>query len=164
MGIVLLVLFTGKRETQCGLLPFLNNIFSLWQKLHMCKPRGLMQMLNNEWKYYVAEPTNKAESSAQLKLPIELGSYYKLSQIVLVSICCVYLYDMCRRKPFGYFTRCSPSPWKYLCRFHFLHSLSFCLCLHLTAEISAHHCTDGKKKTTTKQHPFFFFAFKIWQT
>lgn len=63
-----------------------------------------------------------------------------------MTIHSVYLYSMCHINPFEHFTGCSPSLWKYLCRFHFLHSSSFCLCLHLRSEISAHHCIGKKKK------------------
>lgn len=104
------------------------------------------------------ELPHRNEPSTQIKLPTELTSYYKVSLLALMTIHSVYLYSMCHRKPFGQFTRCFTSPWKYLCGFPFLHSLSFCICLHLRSEISVHHLFQIIKKIKA-----FFPPFKIQQ-
>lgn len=53
MGKVLLVLFTGKKGMQLGPVPILNNTLP-YDRKYTCHPKGLMQLLNNEQKYYVA--------------------------------------------------------------------------------------------------------------
>lgn len=102
------------------------------------------------------ELPHRNEPSTQIKLPTELTSYYKVSLLALMTIHSVYLYSMCHRKPFGQFTRCFTSPWKYLCGFPFLHSLSFCICLHLRSEISVHHLFQIIKKKKKGKKSLFF--------